>query len=116
LEVSLQSNNTQGEDHPHVVNIRRMVNNLDHMVASRVVGVCGGNGRTADGQPVGDFVAHSFLCDRWSGVQGASMAREGGKIDDLPEEVAQRLDDQLGRIDTDLITGGLNAADRNDDN
>jgi hypothetical protein len=99
LELSLKTENKQGEDHPHVVNIRRMVDNLDHMVASKSVGVCSGDGRTANGQPVGDFVAHSFLCDRWSGVQGASMTREGGKIDDLPEEVAQKLDDKLGQID-----------------
>jgi len=111
LELSLNSSNKQDEDHPHVVNIRRMVDNLDHMVASRSVGICTGNGRTADGNPVGDFVAHSFLCDRWSGVQGASLTREGARIDDLPEEVAQKLDDKLGQIDTSMITEGFDGAD-----
>jgi hypothetical protein len=114
LELSLNSSNKQGEDHPHVVNIRRMVDNLDHMVASGSVGMCEGNGRTANGDPVGDLVAHSFLCDRWSGTQGASIAREGQRADLLPEELEERLDERLGRIDTSLIDGGLNGADLND--
>lgn len=71
-------------------NIKAMVNSLDHLVASGHVGVCLGGGRTASGQPVGDFVVHSFLCDRWSGVSGASLAT-GGKTDALPEELIDKL-------------------------
>lgn len=71
-------------------NIKKMVDSLDHLVASDHVGVCMGGGRTEDGNPVGDFVVHSFLCDRWSGVSGASLAT-GGKMDDLPGELADKL-------------------------
>lgn len=89
LEISLKSPN--GEDDVRVHNIRKMVNDLDHLVASGHMGVCLGGGRTADGKPVGDLVAHAFLCDRWSGVQGASLAT-GGKTDPLPEELHEKLD------------------------
>lgn len=68
-----------------------MVDSLDHLVASGHVGVCTGGGRTANGEPVGDLVVHSFLCDRWRAMEGASMTREGAKLDDLPEEVADKL-------------------------
>lgn len=71
-------------------NIKSMVNSLDHLVASGHAGVCKGGGRTANGEQVGDFVVHSFLCDRWSGVSGASLAREG-KTDLLPEELAEKM-------------------------
>jgi hypothetical protein len=74
----------------HCYNIKSMVNSLDHLVASGHVGVCMGNGRTANGDSVGDFVAHAFLCDRWSGVAGASLAIQG-KADLLPEELAENM-------------------------
>jgi hypothetical protein len=79
-----------GEQDQRVFNIRAMVNSLDHLVATKHVGVCVGGGRTANGNPVGDFVVHSFLCDRWSGVSGASLAT-GGKTDPLPEERAEQI-------------------------
>ena len=90
LEISLKV--PEGEDHVRVRNIRAMVDSLDHLVASGHVGVCTGGGKTADGNPVGDFVVHSFLCDRWNAMAGASMTRESGKLDALPEEVADKLD------------------------
>ncbi|MGH7178282.1 MAG: hypothetical protein ACREJC_12955, partial [Tepidisphaeraceae bacterium] len=54
------------------------------------VGVCLGGGRTEDGNQVGDFVTHSFQCDRWSGVSGASLATNG-KSDTLPMELMDKL-------------------------
>jgi len=80
----------KGENDVRVYNIRAMVNSLDHLVATGHAGICLGNGRTADGNPVGDLVVHSFLCDRWSGVTGSSLAT-GGKTDMLPEELADKL-------------------------
>jgi hypothetical protein len=71
-------------------NIKAMVNSLDHLVASGHVGICKGGGRTANGEQVGDFVTHAFLCDRWSGVVGSSLATQG-KTDLLPEELADKL-------------------------
>jgi hypothetical protein len=90
LEISM--NHPDGEDHVQVKNIRSMVDSLDHLVASGHVGVCTGGGRTADGEPVGDFVVHSFLCGQWNAMAGANMTREGGALDALPEEVADKLD------------------------
>jgi hypothetical protein len=72
-------------------NIKSMVNSLDHLVASGHVGICTGGGRTEDDKPVSNFVVHSFLCSRWSGVAGASLARIDGKLDKLPGELADKL-------------------------
>jgi hypothetical protein len=88
LEISLKS--PKGEEDQRVFNIRAMVNSLDHLVATRHVGVCHGGGRTADGKDVGDFVTHAFLCDRWTGRTGASLATQG-KADPLPEERAEQM-------------------------
>ena len=35
----------------------------------------------------GGYKAHNFLCNEWSGAQGASVAREGQKADDLPGDL-----------------------------
>lgn len=79
-----------GQNGVRCFNVKAMVNSLDHLVASGHVGVCVGGGRNELGEPVGDFVVHSFQCDRWTGVSGASLAREG-KSDVLPMELADRL-------------------------
>ena len=72
-------------------NVKSMVNSLDHLVASGHVGVCEGGGRTANGEPVGDFTVHSLYCQVWSGVTGASLATDGHAPDVLPEERADKL-------------------------
>jgi len=93
LELALKTSliSPMGEEDPKVVNIRTMVDKVDHGVASGALLRCT-KGRTADGKDVGDFVVHNYLCDRWSGKQGASLAREGGKADILPEELADKID------------------------
>ncbi len=88
----VRENPEQGENHPKVLNIRRMVNLLDHAIAQGEAGVCGGKGVLEDGKPVGDFVASTLLCRKWSGAQGASVARAGQKADDLPMELAEKID------------------------
>ena len=70
---------------------RSMIDGLDHLVASGHAGVCRGNGRTANGEPVGDFTVHALYCQVWSGVSGASLATAGHKVDVLPEELADKL-------------------------
>lgn len=40
-----------------------------------------------------NFTADNFLCDRWSGVQGASIAREGRALDATSEELKSRVGD-----------------------
>lgn len=90
LQIALVS--PHGENDVRVENTRTMVDSLDHLVAQRMVGVCRGDGRTAKGEPVGDFTLHGLLCDRWTGKVGASVAREGRALDTLPEELTDKLD------------------------
>jgi hypothetical protein len=87
-------------------NIKKMVDSLDHLVASGHVGCCTRGGRTADGNPVGDFVVHSFLCDRWNALAGASLAREGGKLDDLPEEARDKMNNRT-LISDEMAAAGI---------
>lgn len=39
------------------------------------------------------FTADNYLCDRWSGVQGASIARAGAALDPTSEERKDRIGD-----------------------
>jgi hypothetical protein len=41
----------------------------------------------------GGFKSDKFLCDQWSGAQGASVARGGQKADALPEEIKDKIGD-----------------------
>lgn len=89
LEIAQSS--PLGEKHQKVINIKAMVDTLDHQVAAHNLLRCT-TGRTADGKPVGGLVAHNYLCDRWNAAEGASLARGGQKADKLPEELAADLD------------------------
>lgn len=74
-------------------NLARMIDTTDHSVAAHALLRCT-KGKTANGEPVGDLVAHNYLCDQWSGQTGSSLARDGGGPDTLPEELADKLDGQ----------------------
>jgi hypothetical protein len=93
VRVALQSQ--LGESDPQVIPIRRQIDQFDGMIARREVFACD-VGRTQNRkggtEPVGDFVASAFLCDRWTGRDGASLARDGSKLDDLPEELRDKID------------------------
>jgi hypothetical protein len=75
-----------GEAEQGVVNIRRMVAVVDDGVAKGELGGCMKRDLQRD-KPIGDLVAHAYLCNHWSGRQGASLAREGGALDKLPDEL-----------------------------
>ena len=79
-----------GESDPTVVNIRRMVDAIDVGLATHNLTRCKGPGVDAKDNPVGDFVKTNYLCRRWSAAQGASVAREGQKADDLPMELEDK--------------------------
>lgn len=81
----------EGEDHVKVQNLRVMINKIDHLVAARMLIRCT-TGRKADGSEVSDLIDNTYLCDRWSGAEGSSMARDVGKTDKLPEELVEDLD------------------------
>jgi hypothetical protein len=97
LDVSLASK--LGENHPKCMNIKAMVDKIDHLIAAKALVRCGSGlvrpGRTADGKPVGDLIAPNYLCNRWSGAQGASIARAGQAPDPLPEELADKIGNAL---------------------
>jgi hypothetical protein len=106
LTIALES--PQGEDDERVKNIKGMVNKLDHEIARGSAGTCSGGGKTANNDPVGEYVVHNFLCGQWSGASGASIARGGAKADKLPEELQERLDGPRSTNNTKmpLIPGG----------
>lgn len=96
LDISMSSK--LGENHPKCMNIKHMVNKIDHLVASKAIvscrqGLTGPIGRLPSGEPVGHFIAPNYLCDRWTAAQGASIARAGQAPDTLPEELADKLGD-----------------------
>lgn len=90
LSLSLQS--PLGEEDPKVKGIRRMVHHVDHGVASKTLGMCLGHGVNRNGDPVGDLVMSTYMCDRWTGAQGSSIARAGEAIDILPAELEDKLE------------------------
>lgn len=88
--VTLASNDPRGEAHPVVRNIREMVPKIDGSMTLGEFGTCR-MGKDPNGNPLGDFVASTYLCGTWTGKVGASVAREGEKADLLPEEVFDRF-------------------------
>jgi len=89
--LAIAQESPQGENHLKVRNIREMVDKIDTAVAQNALIRCV-KGTTPTGAPVGDLTPHNYLCDRWTAVQGASIARDIGKTDKLPEELAEDLD------------------------
>lgn len=71
----------QGESDPAVVGMRRMVDQVDHAIARGVFGIC------VNGKSKTDFVHNAYLCDNWTGREGASLATSGTLADKLPEEL-----------------------------
>jgi hypothetical protein len=88
LEASL--NSPDGEQDAEVQRCKNFVDQIDRVIASGHAGLCVGGGVDAKGNPV-EFVVHEYKCEKWSGVTGASLAREGGKQDPLPMELADKL-------------------------
>ena len=89
LALSLES--PLGEKDPKVADLRRMIDKVDHGVASGALGKCVGHGVATNGDPVGDLVVHNYLCSKWNGAQGASAARGGEAPDPLPAELEDKL-------------------------
>jgi hypothetical protein len=85
LQISL--NDPRGEEAPLCMNIKAMVDTMDHGVALGVWGIC------LPGHSGTDFVHNAYLCDRWTGRQGASIATAGAKLDKLPEELKEDVGD-----------------------
>lgn len=79
----------RGEKTPSVINTRKMVRDAGAAIQAGLFGIC----TTLNPAPeVKDFVQASFLCDRWTGRQGASVARAGSGLDSLPAELKEKID------------------------
>lgn len=67
---------------------------MDKAIAHGVIGLCMKGARPkADGGPEGDFCHSEFLCDRWVGVTGHSLAT-AGHSDKLGDELLEIADDR----------------------
>jgi hypothetical protein len=75
-----------GENHPQVKEQRRMIDQVDHAVAGKTLGIC------VPGKCESTLVAASYLCNHWSGRVGASIATEGKALDKLPDELMDRAE------------------------
>lgn len=81
---------THGENDMKVRGLRQTIPQIDAGMEQHVWGLCALN---TDGGSEGLFKASTYMCDKWSGAVGASVAREGQAPDRLPAEIAAELDD-----------------------
>jgi hypothetical protein len=71
---------------------------MDRMIAMGIAGLCMKGPRPkADGGPDGDFCHSEYLCDRWVGVVGHSVATSGHD-DKLGEELHEIADDRAEKV------------------
>lgn len=87
--ITIATSSKLGEEDPRVLAIRRDVPAIDQGMQVNGFVSCK-MGRDPKGGPLGDFIASTYLCDRWTGRDGASLAREGQAPDKLPEELMER--------------------------
>lgn len=87
LEVAMQQAliDPLKEQAPQVIQIRRMVDAADKGVAAGLLAKCKVNGSPAD------LISIGFLCDKWTGAQGSSVARDGSPVDKLPGELMEQV-------------------------
>jgi len=65
-----------------------MIREMEKAIHSGLAGMCLKGARPkALGGPEGDFVHCKFLCDRWNGRDGHSVATAGRPLDKLNEEL-----------------------------
>ncbi len=88
--ITLALSTPLGEKDLKVLAIRKGAPQMDAQMTAQQWGCCK-VGIKADGTPVDNFVASTFLCRMWTGAQGASVAREGAASDRLPEEELARI-------------------------
>lgn len=86
--VQIATSSPLGEQDERVKNVRAMVPQMDVNVERKQWVTCS-TGKDPSGNPVADFVHHTYLCSKWTGAVGASVAREGEKLDKLPEELME---------------------------
>ncbi len=80
-----------GENDPRVVNIRRWIALGDDAFRTHKAIHCD-VGVTATGQQVGGVTPANYMCSKWKGLEGASLAKINGRVDMLPEELLFEVD------------------------
>jgi hypothetical protein len=74
------------------------VTQMDKAIKIGVIGMCMKGSRPQSlGGPEGNFVEHRFLCDRWNGRQGSSVATSGKPLDKLNDELLDIAEDRAKR-------------------
>lgn len=101
VQIAIES--PLGERDQRVLNIKRMVVIVDEGVAQRAMVRCGG------GHPDSELVANAYMCQHYVGADGASVARGTERINDLPEEVRDKIDGS-GPTDKGKIDAAIDAA------
>lgn len=96
--LAVSMSDVRGEDHPHVMQIRRMVDAVDRSMATGSIGIC------LRGKAGTDLCFAGFLCNHWNGRVGSSLATNGKPLDLLPEELMEKLDSGLADSDQSVIT------------
>ena len=91
-------NSPDGEKNERVMAIRKHVPMIDAAMTSHEWTMCD-VGVKADGTPVSGFLHVTYLCGKWTGAEGASVAREGAAPDKLPEELMERMGDPNPNLD-----------------
>jgi hypothetical protein len=77
----------------------KQLHDIERLVNTGCVGICLKGARPASmGGPEGDFIAFSFLCDRWTGREGHSLATAGRPLDKLNEELAIIADERAEKV------------------
>lgn len=87
-------NSPHGEQDVRVQNITKMVMKVDMAMAEKppLFGLCL-NAKAKEQDKLGDLIASAYLCSAgWSGAEGASVARAGGKLDKTAAELIEDLD------------------------
>ena len=70
-----------------------MIATTDNLIKRGEFGLCMKGPRPKSlGGPEGDFVAATFLCDRWNGRDGHSLATAGKPLDKLGDELLDIAD------------------------
>lgn len=71
---------------------------MDQMIAHGQAGLCMKGARPKElGGPEGDFVHAEFLCDRWTGAEGHTVATHG-HTDKLNEELYEIAEDRAKKV------------------
>ena len=70
---------------------------FDRMADQGAIGLCRGGGVDKNDNPV-DFVAFGYLCHKWNGRDGHSVATAGKPLDKLPDELAEIAEGRAKKV------------------